>query len=207
MAALDAVTVTFVVDVTDPTVLVAVSVYVVVAVGFTLVEPLALEDVNVPGVIAIVVAPVVVQLNVLLAPAAMLVGFALNEPIVGLLAAATVTVAVEVTAPAAFVAVSVYVVLVVGLTAVEPLALEDVNVPGVIATVVAPVVVQLNVLLAPAAILVGFALNELIVGLLAAATVTVAVAKSLPQPHSSLSACTSYLPLGSRSWTRSRSKT
>ena len=44
----------------------------------------------------------------------MLVGFALNELIVGLLAAATVTVAVEVTAPAAFVAVSVYVVLAVG---------------------------------------------------------------------------------------------
>jgi hypothetical protein len=177
---LDAVTVTFVVDVADPAAFVAVSVYVVVAVGFTLVEPLALEDVNVPGVIAIVVAPVVVQLNVLLAPAAILVGFALNELIVGLLAAATVTLAVAVTAPAAFVAVSVYVVLAVGFTLVEPLALEDVNVPGVIATVVAPVVVQLNALLAPAAMLVGFALNALIVGLLAAATVTVAVEVTAP---------------------------
>ena len=75
--------------------------------GPTVVDPLALEDVNVPGVIATVVAPVVVQLNVLLAPAAMLVGFALNALIVGLLAAFTVTVIVVVDDPAAFVAVNV----------------------------------------------------------------------------------------------------
>jgi len=39
-----------------------------------------------------------------------------------------------------------------------------VNVPGVIATLVAPVVVQLNVLPPPAVMLAGAALNEAIVG-------------------------------------------
>ena len=55
----------------------------VVAVGLTLVEPLADVDVNVPGVIAILVAPVVAQFSVLLEPEAMLVGLAVNELIVG----------------------------------------------------------------------------------------------------------------------------
>jgi hypothetical protein len=55
------------------------------------------------------VAPDVVQLKVLFEPAAMLVGFALNELIVGLglLAAFTVTVAVAVVAPEEFTAVRV----------------------------------------------------------------------------------------------------
>jgi hypothetical protein len=56
---------------------------VVVAVGLTLVEPLADADVNVPGVIAILVAPVAAQLNVLLAPEFTLVGFAVKEVIPG----------------------------------------------------------------------------------------------------------------------------
>jgi len=56
---------------------------VVVAVGLTLVEPLADVDVNVPGVMAILVAPVVAQLSVLLEPEAMLVGLAVKEVIVG----------------------------------------------------------------------------------------------------------------------------
>jgi flagellar biosynthesis protein FliR len=63
--------------------------------------------VNVPGVMAMLLAPVVAQLNVLLDPEVMLVGFALNELIVGLLAAVTVTVVVAVVEPEAFVAVSV----------------------------------------------------------------------------------------------------
>jgi hypothetical protein len=80
----------------------------VVAVGLTVVEPLAAAEVNVPGVMAILVAPVTVQLNVLLAPELMLVGFAVKELMVGLLAwAVTVTVAVDVVEPAAFVAVNV----------------------------------------------------------------------------------------------------
>jgi hypothetical protein len=56
---------------------------VVVAVGLTLVAPLAEADVNVPGVMAILVAPVAVQLSMLLAPEFMLVGFAAKEVMVG----------------------------------------------------------------------------------------------------------------------------
>jgi hypothetical protein len=55
----------------------------VVAVGLTLVEPVADADVNVPGVMAILVAPVTIQLSVLLVPELMLVGFAVKEAIVG----------------------------------------------------------------------------------------------------------------------------
>jgi hypothetical protein len=62
----DAVTVTFAVEVTEPPEFVAVSVYVVVVVGLTVVEPLADVDVNEPGVMAILAAPVVAQLSVLL---------------------------------------------------------------------------------------------------------------------------------------------
>jgi hypothetical protein len=47
-------------------------------------EPLADVDVNVPGVMAILEAPTVAQLSVLLAPAFTLVGFAANEVIVGM---------------------------------------------------------------------------------------------------------------------------
>jgi hypothetical protein len=56
---------------------------VVVAVGLTLVEPLADVEVNVPGVMAILVAPVVAQLNVLLEPEAMLAGLAVKLVMVG----------------------------------------------------------------------------------------------------------------------------
>jgi hypothetical protein len=80
---------------------------VVVAVGFTLVDPLADEEVNDPGVIAMLVEPVVAQLNVLLAPDVMLAGLALNELMTGLVAALTVTDTVAVVDPAALVAVNV----------------------------------------------------------------------------------------------------
>lgn len=79
----------------------------VVAVGLTLVEPLADVDVNVPGVMAILVAPVVVQLSVLLEPEVMFVGLAVKESIVGLLLPFMVTVSADVAGPAAFVAVNV----------------------------------------------------------------------------------------------------
>lgn len=79
----------------------------VVAVGLTLVDPLAAVDVKLPGVIAMLVAPLVAQLKVLLAPDAMLDGAAVNELIAGLPAVLTVTVAVDVIEPAAFVAVRV----------------------------------------------------------------------------------------------------
>jgi hypothetical protein len=152
------------VEVAEPEALVAVSVYVVVAAGLTLVEPLARVDVNVPGVMAMLAAPVVTQLSVLLAPEVMLVGLAVKELIVGLLAAFTVTVTVNMAEPEALVAFSVYVVVAAGLTLVEPLARVDVNVPGVMATLAAPVVTQLSVLLAPAFRLVGFAVKEVIAG-------------------------------------------
>jgi len=80
---------------------------VVVAVGLTLVEPLADVDVNVPGVMAMLVAPLVAQLNTLLEPELILVGLAVKALIVGLLPVLIVTVCVEVTEPALLVAVSV----------------------------------------------------------------------------------------------------
>ena len=61
-----------------------------------------------------------------------------------------------------------------GVTVVEPLAEVDVNVPGVMAMPVAPVVAQVSVLLAPDLMLTGLAVKELIG--CDAATVTVAVA-------------------------------
>jgi hypothetical protein len=80
---------------------------VVVPVGLTLVEPLADVEVNVPGVMAILLAPVVAQLSVLLEPEVILEGLAVKELISGLLAVLTVTVCVDVVSPAALVAVSV----------------------------------------------------------------------------------------------------
>jgi hypothetical protein len=59
-------------------------------------------------VIAMLVAPLVAQLNELLAPELILDGFAVNEVMAGFVGVVlTVTVAVEVTEPAALVAVSV----------------------------------------------------------------------------------------------------
>jgi hypothetical protein len=80
---------------------------VVVADGLTLVDPLADVEVNVPGVIARLVAPVVTQFSVLLEPEVIVLGLAVNELITGLLAAFTVTVRVDVVEPAALVAVRV----------------------------------------------------------------------------------------------------
>ena len=79
----------------------------VVAVGLTLVEPLADVEVNVPGVMASLLAPVVTQLSVLLEPEVIREGLAVKELISGLLAVSTVTVSVDVVEPAALVAVSV----------------------------------------------------------------------------------------------------
>ena len=55
----------------------------VVAAGLTFVEPLADAEVNVPGVMAMPVAPHAAQLSVLLLPELMLIGSASNEEIVG----------------------------------------------------------------------------------------------------------------------------
>jgi hypothetical protein len=78
---------------------------VVVVAGLTVVEPIAAVDVNVPGVMVTLVAPVVAQLNVVLEPEAMDVKLAVKLVITG--TAPTVTVAVAVTDPAELVAVSV----------------------------------------------------------------------------------------------------
>jgi hypothetical protein len=171
-----AATVTVAVAVFEPAPFIAVSVYFVVADGLTVVEPLALDEVNVPGVMPMLVAPDVVQLKVLVWLELMFVGSAVNELIVGTLAAVNVTVAVAVTEPAAFVAVRTYVVVTSGLSPVEPDAEVDAYVPGVMVMVVAPVVAQLSVLMPPKLMLVGLAVNELIVGRLGAETFTVTVA-------------------------------
>jgi len=76
-------------------------------VGLTLVEPVADVDVKVPGVMAILVAPVVAQLSVLLEPEVILVGLAVKELMVGLLGVFTVTISVDVVEPTALVAVRV----------------------------------------------------------------------------------------------------
>jgi hypothetical protein len=65
-------------------------------------------------------------------------------------------------------------VVAVGLTVVEPEADVDVKVPGVTATLVAPVVDQLSLLLEPEATLAALAVKAPITGLAAAVTVTVA---------------------------------
>jgi hypothetical protein len=64
-------------------------------------------DVNVPGTMAILVAPVVAQLSVLLEAEEMFAGLAVNALITGLLAVFTVTVRVDAVEPAVLVAVSV----------------------------------------------------------------------------------------------------
>jgi hypothetical protein len=64
-------------------------------------------EVNVPGVMASLLAPVVTQLSVLLEPEVIREGLAVKELISGLLAVFTVTVSVDVVEPAALVAVSV----------------------------------------------------------------------------------------------------
>jgi hypothetical protein len=63
-------------------------------------------EVKVPGVMAMLVASVVAQLSELLEPEEMLVGLAVKELIVGLLALVTVMVTVDVAEPSALVAVS-----------------------------------------------------------------------------------------------------
>ena len=68
--------------------------------GVTVVEPVADVEVNPPGLMPMLVAPLVFQVSELLPPVLMLVGFAVNEVIVGFaFTAVTVTVAVLVTEP------------------------------------------------------------------------------------------------------------
>jgi hypothetical protein len=64
-------------------------------------------DVNVPGVMAMLAAPRVDQLSVLLEPEVIVAALAVKVLIVGMLAVLTVTSCVEVAVPAVLVAVSV----------------------------------------------------------------------------------------------------
>jgi hypothetical protein len=57
---------------------------VVVAVGLTLIEPLAEAELNAPGEIETEVAPLVAQLSVLLAPELMLPGLVVKDAIAGI---------------------------------------------------------------------------------------------------------------------------
>jgi hypothetical protein len=177
-----AATVTVAVAVFEPAVLVAVRVYVIVACGLTFVVPLTDVDANVPGVIVMLVAPEVAQLSELAPPGAMVEGLAVNELIDGTLVPVpvTVTVAVAVAEPAAFLAVSVYVVVADGLKDVEPVAEVDAKLPGVMVTLVAPEVAQLSVVLVPAMMLAGRAEKDAMVG--AAVCVTGPVDAPFPQP-------------------------
>jgi len=79
----------------------------VVAVGLTPVEPLGPVVVNVPGVMAMLVAPVVSQLSSVLEPELMVAGVAVKEIIEGGVAAVTATVTVVVFEPEALLAFSV----------------------------------------------------------------------------------------------------
>jgi len=77
------VTVTITVAVAVPVVFVAVKVYVVVAVGLRTTDPLSDVDANVPGVMAMPVAPVAAQLNVVVEPLRIDAGLAVKELMVG----------------------------------------------------------------------------------------------------------------------------
>ncbi len=92
----------------------------------------------------------------------------------------SVTVAEAVTDPAALVAVKTYAVVVSGLTFTVPVAEVDARFPGAILSVVAPEVVHLSVLMPPRVMLVGLAVNELIVGRLGCVTVTTTVVVTEP---------------------------
>ena len=136
----------------------------VVVSGLTFTVPLAEVEARLPGAMFSVVAPELVQLSVLMPPNVMLVGLAVNELMVGSVGCVTVTISVVVTEPVVFVAVSVYVVVAVGLRTTDPFAEVDANVPGVMATLVAPAVAQLTVVVEPLMIDAGLTEKELMVG-------------------------------------------
>jgi len=76
----------------------------------------------------------------------------------------TVTVVCAVVGPTLFVAVKVYVVVLVGLTVNVPDGDVEVKVPGVILMLWSPMVAHESVLLAPVTMLLGDAVKEEIVG-------------------------------------------
>src|ERR1035441_2546473 len=113
-----------------------------------------------------VAAPLVVQLSVDCCPGWMLRGLASKRMICGVPAEVTggltVTVAVAVILPAGATAVRVYVVVVAGVTVVEPVA-ATLPTPLSMETLVAPCTNQVNVELWPALIVLGLASKRTIV--------------------------------------------
>jgi len=112
-------------------------------VGETVAEP-AVATEPTEGLIETDVAPVVFHESVADPPLVIEVGDAVKLEMVGAEPATTDTVTVAVTEPFAFVAVSVYVVFVVGETVAEP-AVATEPTEGLIETDVAPVVFQESV--------------------------------------------------------------
>jgi len=137
-------------------------------------------EVNVPGVIDTLVVPAVDHFSEVLVPAIMIAGFAVNELILSCAGVTTVTVSVAVFDPFAFVAVSLYAVVAVGLTLTDPIAEPDEKPPGLMAMLVASVVSQASVLLVPSRIFGGLALNEWIIGFCGTVTITFAVFVTVP---------------------------
>ena len=72
--------------------------------------------------------------------------------------------AIRWTVTAALLAVNVYVVVTVGATESVPAASDDVNVPGVMATLVAPTVFHSSAAELPTVIVAGVAMKELMTG-------------------------------------------
>ena len=146
--------------------------------GLTLVPALLHETLPTLPLIAQVVALAIpVHDNVEDCPAVIVVGLAVNDPIVG--TAVTLTVVVTVALPPAPVAVIVYVVVDAGLTVVLALLHPTLPTPLLIEQVDALVIpLHDNVEDCPAVIKAGLAANDPKYG--AAVTVMVAVAVALP---------------------------
>ncbi len=168
------VTVTAAERVALPPALVAVSTYVVVALGVT--TRLVPVTAPMPGAIVTRSAPVVAHVSVTGVPANTVAGAAAKEAIVGN-GTVTLTATVRVTLPVSFVAVRVYVVLALGVTAM--LVPDTAPIPGVIDTVAAPATDHDKVEDPPGSTESGVAENAPIVGS-GGITVTTAVRVTLP---------------------------
>lgn len=131
------------------------------------------------------VIPLVDQLSVLLVPAMMIGGLAVNAVIFSL-PVTTVTIVVAVFEPFALLAVSLYVVVASGLTFKDPVAELDENPTGLIETAVALLADQMSVVLSPGAIFGALAVNEVIFGIGGAVTATFTVAVTVPELFSAL---------------------
>jgi hypothetical protein len=146
-------------------------------VGVTTFVPEGPVTVPTPWLMERDVAPLVVQARVALWPRAIVAGVTVKE-LIATLGARTVTVAVAVELPEALLAVSVYVVVAVGVTTfVVPVTIP---MPGLMARLIAPDTLQLRVLLCPAVRDAGDAAKAAIVGVPKAPTDTVTDAVTLP---------------------------